>query len=72
VKVKRVLEELNNMPLEADLAIAWYTKEHVEENLQRKITREVWEDVCDYACGEPDMSDFSIQYLIEKMERKEV
>jgi len=49
VKVKKVLEELNNMPLEADLAIAWYTKEHVEENL-----------------------DFSIQYLIEKMERKEV
>ena len=69
MKVKDVLEALNNLPSEADLAIQWYTKDDVELNLQRKITREVWEDVCDYACGEPDMSDFSIPYLLEKMER---
>ena len=68
MKVKRVLEELNNLPLEEDLVIQWYRKEDVELNLQRKITREVWEDVCEYACGEPDMSDFSIPYLLEKME----
>ena len=47
------------------------TKDDVELNLQRKITREVWEDVCEYACGEPDMSDFSIPYLLEKMERED-
>jgi hypothetical protein len=57
--------------LEADLAIQWYTKEDIETNLERKITREVWEDVCEYACGEPDMSDFSIPYLLEKMERED-
>ena len=71
MKVKRVLEELNNLPLEADLAIQWYTKEDIETNLERKITREVWEDVCEYACDEPDMRDFSIPYLLEKMERED-
>ena len=68
MKVKDVLEALNDLPLEADLAIQWYTKEDIEINLERKITREVWEDVCEYACDEPDMSDFSIPYLLEKME----
>jgi hypothetical protein len=71
VKVKRVLEILNDLPLEADLAIQWYTKEDIETNLERKITREVWEDVCEYACDEPDMRDFSIPYLLEKMERED-
>jgi hypothetical protein len=71
VKVKQALELLNDLPLEADLAIQWYTKEDIETNLERKITREVWEDVCEYACGEPDMSDFSIPYLLEKMERED-
>ena len=69
MKVKDVLAALNDLPLEADLAIQWYTKDNAEENLKRKITEEVWESVCDYACGEPDMSDFSIPYLLEKMER---
>ena len=69
MKVKDVLAALNDLPLEADLAIQWYKKDDVELNLQRKITEEVWESVCDYACGEPDMSDFSIPYLLEKMER---
>jgi 5,10-methenyltetrahydromethanopterin hydrogenase len=71
MKVKQVLEALNNLPLEADLVIQWYTKDDVESNLQRKITREVWEDVCSYACDEPDMSDFSIPYLLERMERED-
>jgi hypothetical protein len=71
MKVKQALELLNDLPLEADLAIQWYTKEDIETNLERKITREVWEDVCEYACGEPDMSDFSIPYLLEKMERED-
>ena len=69
MKVKEVLEVLNDLPLEADLAIQWYTKEDVENNLNTKITREVWENVCSYACGEPDIGDFSIPYLLEKMER---
>jgi hypothetical protein len=68
MKVKQALELLNDLPLEADLAIQWYTKEDIETNLERKITREVWEDVCEYACDEPDMRDFSIPYLLEKME----
>jgi hypothetical protein len=71
MKVKDVLEALKDLPLEADLAIQWYTKDDIELNLERKITREVWEDVCEYACGEPDMSDFSIPYLLEKMERED-
>jgi hypothetical protein len=71
MKVKQALEILSNLPLEADLAIQWYTKEDIEANLERKITREVWEDVCEYACDEPDMRDFSIPYLLEKMERED-
>ena len=71
MKVKDVLEALNNLPLEADLVIQWYTKDDVELNLQRKITREFWEDVCSYACDEPDMSDFSIPYLLDRMERED-
>jgi hypothetical protein len=69
MKVKDVLEVLNDLPLEQMVAIQWYTKEDIENNLQRKITREVWEEVCEYACGEPDMSDFSIPYLLDRAER---
>ena len=69
MKVKDVLAALNDLPLEADLAIQWYTKDNAEENLKRKITEEVWESVCDYACGEPDMNDFSIPHLLERAER---
>jgi hypothetical protein len=69
MKVKQALEILSDLPLEADLAIQWYTKEDIEANLDRKITREVWEDVCEYACDEPDMRDFSIPYLLERAER---
>ena len=69
MKVKKILEILNELPLEEDLVIQWYRKQDVESNLQRKITREVWEDVCSYACSEPDMSDFSIPYLLDRMER---
>ena len=69
MKVKKVLEILNNLPLEDDLAIQWYTKDDIELNLQRKITREVWEEVCEYACDEPDMNDFSIPHLLERAER---
>ena len=69
MKVKDVLEILNALPLEEMVAIQWYTKDDIELNLQRKITREVWEEVCEYACGEPDMSDFSIPYLLERAER---
>ena len=74
MKVKKVLEVLNNLPLEEELTIQWYTKEDVELNLnlKTKITREVWEEVCEYACGEPDMSDFSIPFLLERAERKHV
>ena len=69
MKVKDVLEALKDLPLEADLAIQWYTKDDIELNLQRKITREVWEEVCEYACDEPDMNDFSIPHLLERAER---
>ena len=69
MKVKKVLEILNELPLDEDLVIQWYTKEDIENNLERKITREVWEDVCSYACDEPDMNDFSIPRLLERMER---
>ena len=69
MKVKDVLEILNALPLEEMVAIQWYTKDDIELNLQRKITREVWEEVCEYACGEPDMNDFSIPYLLERAER---
>ena len=68
MKVKDVMDILKDLPPEADLAIQWYTKDDVELNLQRRITREVWEDVCEYACGEPDMNDFSIPYLLERAE----
>ena len=69
MKVKDVLEAFNGLPLDDMVAIQWYTKDDIELNLQRKITREVWEEVCEYACGEPDMSDFSIPYLLERAER---
>lgn len=70
MKVSEVLSILKDLPTDSDLAIQWYTKDDVELNLQRRITREVWEDVCEYACGEPDMSDFSIPYLLERAERE--
>ena len=70
MKVSEVLSILKDLPPDSELAIQWYTKDDVELNLQRRFTREVWEDVCEYACGEPDMSDFSIPYLLERAERE--
>ena len=40
MKVKDVLEALNGLPSEEMVAIQWYTKDDIELNLQRKITRE--------------------------------
>ncbi len=38
MKVKQVLEILNDLPLEEDLVIQWYRKEDVESNKGRKIS----------------------------------
>jgi hypothetical protein len=71
MKVRYVIDALKDMNPDDELAIQWYTKDDVELNLQKKIAPESWEFVCDYACEEPSMSDFSIPYLLEKAEDNE-
>ena len=68
MKVKRVLEELNNLPLEEDLVIQWYRKEDVESNKGRKISREAWEHITDWAADYISEEDFGISALLEKAE----
>jgi hypothetical protein len=71
MKVRYVIDALKDMNPDEELAIQWYTRKDVEANLNKKIAVESWEFVCDYACEEPSMSDFSIPYLLEKAEDNE-
>ena len=68
MKVKRVLEELNNLPLEEELVIQWYRKEDVESNKGRKISREAWEHITDWAADYISEEDFGISALLERAE----
>lgn len=71
MKVKRVLEELNNLPLEEDLVIQWYRKEDVESNKGRKISREAWEHITDWAADYISEEDFGISALLERAEEND-
>jgi hypothetical protein len=71
MKVKRVLEELNNLPLEEELVIQWYRKEDVESNKGRKISREAWEHITDWAADYISEEDFGISALLERAEENE-
>ena len=68
MKVKRVLEILNDLPLEEDLVIQWYRKEDVESNKGRKISREAWEHITDWAADYISEEDFGISALLERAE----
>jgi len=66
VKVKDVLEALNNMPLEDDLVIKWYSKKDIEILSGYQVARESWEDVVEKASDNVSMGDFCIPYLLEQ------
>jgi hypothetical protein len=68
MKVKRVLEELNDLPLEEELVIQWYRKEDVENNKSRKISREAWEHITQWAPDYISEEDFGISALLERAE----
>jgi len=72
MKVKRVLEELSNLPLEEELVIQWYRKEDVESNKGRKISREAWEHITDWAPDYISEEDFGISALLERAEENEL
>jgi len=68
MKVKRVLEELNDLPLEEELVIQWYRKEDVENNKGRKISREAWEHITSWSSDYISEEDFGISALLERAE----
>ncbi len=70
MKVKRVLEELNNLPLEEELVIQWYRKEDVESNKGRKISPEAWEHITQWAPDYISEEDFGISALLERAEQE--
>jgi hypothetical protein len=69
VKVKDILEVLNDLPLEEDLVIQWYRKQDVEINKSRKISREAWEHITSWAPDYISEEDFGISALLERAEQ---
>lgn len=68
MKVKTVLENFNDMPLDEDVVIQWYRKEHIEESTGKKISREAWESVCEWAPDYISPADFGIPTVLERAE----
>jgi hypothetical protein len=68
VKVKTILENFNDMPLDEDVVIQWYRKEHIEAETSKKISREAWEIVCEWAPDYVSSADFGIPTLLERAE----
>ena len=69
MKVKDILETLNDMPLEEDLVIKRYRKQDVESNKGRKISREAWEHITSWAPDYISEEDFGISALLERAEQ---
>ena len=69
MKVKDVLEALNDIPLEEDLVIQWYRKQDVEGNKGRKISREAWEHITSWSSDYISEEDFGISALLERAEQ---
>lgn len=68
MKVKTILENFNDMPLDEDVVIQWYRKEHIEAETSKKISREAWEIVCEWAPDYVSSADFGIATLLERAE----
>jgi len=66
VKVKDILKALNDMPLEDDLVIKWYSKKDIEILSGYQVARESWEDIVEKASDNVSMGDFCIPYLLEQ------
>lgn len=66
MKVKHALEMLNDMPLEDELIVQWYSKQDVESVLGKKISRESWEHIAEWAADYVSMEDFGVSRLLEK------
>ena len=66
MKVKDILEALNDMPLNDDLVIKWYSKKDIEILSGYRIAIESWEDVVEKASDYVSMGDFCIPYLLEQ------
>ncbi len=69
MKVSKVLEQLNDMPLDEELVIKWYRKQEVEEYKGRKISREAWEHITQWAPDYISEEDFGISALLERTEQ---
>jgi hypothetical protein len=68
MKVSKVLELLNDMPLDEELIIKWYRKQDVEEYKKREISREVWEFITQWTPDYISEEDFGISRLLDKAE----
>jgi hypothetical protein len=69
MKVKEALTLLNDLPLEAEICIEWYEKEHLEYE-GKTISNEVWSKALNYMDKWSEMSDLhdSLQYAISEIE----
>ena len=66
MKVKNILEALNNMPLNDDLVIKWYSKKDIEILSGYEVARESWEHIVEKASDNVSIGDFCIPYLLEQ------
>jgi hypothetical protein len=69
MKVKDILEVLNDLPLDEDLVILWYRKQDIEIYKNRKIPREAWEHITSWAPDYISEEDFGISALLERAEQ---
>ena len=65
MKVSRAIALLSEVNPDLEVMIQWFTKEHVEANMQIEITDSHWEAaVSSFDEGDVSMDDFQVEWCL--------
>lgn len=67
MKIGKIIEWLQEMNPEDTLAIVWYTRDHMESNMDRKFTDKEWEWLANDINFNWYLTDYDIQDYIDAM-----
>ena len=71
MKVSRAIALLSEENPDLEIMVQWFTKEHIEANMQIEITDSHWElAVSSFDEGEVSMDDFQVQWCLDDAAEK--
>jgi hypothetical protein len=71
MKVSRAIALLSEENPDSEVMVQWFTKEHVEANMQIEITDSHWEGaVSSFDEGDVSMDDFQVQWCLDDAAEK--